>query len=65
MTSERYAKLLDAAWVVEIQLDSATCDDGGEDDVTKEITERLLVDATRLRKLIQRNLAPEAPDVSA
>ncbi len=54
MTPERWEKIHDAIFVVEIELDSAMCRDGGEDEQTKEQAERLLADATTLRKRLVR-----------
>lgn len=54
MTAERWEKIHDAIFIVEIELDSAMCDDGGEDDTTQRAAERLLADATFLRKKLQR-----------
>lgn len=59
MTPERWEKIHDAIFVVEIELDSATCRDGGEDEQTKETAARLLDDATTLRKRLQRAFKPE------
>jgi hypothetical protein len=59
MTHERWEKISDAIFVVEIELDSATCLDGGEDENTKDKAERLLADATTLRKRLQRAFKPD------
>jgi len=58
MTKDRWEKIESAIWNVEIELDSATCNDGGEDEATKEKAEGLLVDATRLRKRLIRAFKP-------
>lgn len=59
MTPTRWEKINNAIFVVEIELDSAMCDDGGEDEETKEQAEQLLAGATRLRKRLQRAFKPE------
>lgn len=50
----RWEKIKQGIWDVEIGLDSAMCDDGEEDEETKEVVEGLLKDATRLRKHLLR-----------
>ena len=54
MTPKRWKTIHDAIFVVEIELDSAMCRDGGEDEATKADAERLLVDVTTIRKRLQR-----------
>jgi hypothetical protein len=58
MTPERWIKIEAAIWIVEIELDSATCLDGGEDEETKEKAERYLAQATTLRKRLIAAFAP-------
>jgi hypothetical protein len=59
MTPERWGKIHDAIFVVEIELDSAMCLDGGEDEQTKDLAERLLADVTTIRKRLQRAFKPK------
>ena len=59
MTLERWKRIEDAIFVVEIELDSAMCDDGGEDEETKELAEELLADTVKLRKRLLRAFKPE------
>lgn len=58
MTKERYDKIEHLAMSLEIELDSATCNDGGEDERTKELAERYLEQATTLRKRLVRTFSP-------
>jgi hypothetical protein len=58
MTPERWSKINDAIFTVEIELDSAMRNDSNEDEETKEDAERLLADATTLRKRLQRAFMP-------
>lgn len=61
MTPERWERIKSAIWKVEIELDSAMCNDGGEDEATKERAERLLADATRLRRALIRSFGATPP----
>lgn len=58
MTPERWEKINDAIFTVEIELDSAMSNDGGEDEETKKDAERLLDDCATLRKRLQRAFKP-------